>query len=95
MVKPKTKKQKDQDRKLLEKTALKCGNVLSDFIKELSSWEFKIDHISIGDINKMQRVCERFNEARSRKNEEYTLTSYQKDYSNKEYNNATHINHYK
>ena len=95
MIKPKTKKQKEQDQKRLEKTALKCSNVLSDFIKELGAYEFKIANMSIGEINQMQTVSERFNEAKSRKNEKYTLTSYQKDYCHKEYNNATLIDNYK
>ena len=95
MIKPKTKQQKKQDEHYLLECALKCGNVLSDFIKELGSWEFKIRNIEIGDINDMQEATERYNDAKSRKNAEYTMTDYQKDYSHKEYNNATHINHYK
>lgn len=95
MIKPKTKKQKEQDQKRLEKTANNCAKVLKTFIRELWDSEFRIDWIYLGTINKMQEMHNKHESAITTQKEEYTFTSYEEDSKHEHWRNSTHIDRYK
>ena len=95
MIKPKTKKQKDLDKKNVEKTANNCAKVLKTFICELFDGEFRIDWIYLGTINKMQEMHTKHESAVTTQKEEYTFTSYEEDSKHEQWQNSTHIDSYK
>ena len=94
MIKPKTKKQKDQDQQSVEKAAHKCGEVLNDFIRELYECELEVSWLRIGLINDMSSAASSFKYSKERAREGYTFTDYEEDRNHKQWNNATHIRHY-
>ena len=94
MIKPKTKKQKDQDKKHLHKCAHECAAALRTFIQEVWDGEFRLDWIYLSTINKMQAADNAYNYAKTRLQEECTFTSYEEDHKHKQWRNCTHIDKY-
>jgi hypothetical protein len=95
MIKPKTKPQKEQDKKLLEKTALKCAKVLKEFMRDMYDCELDVSWLRIGLINKMFEAAQEFDNAKDAIKKEYTYSDYRADHEQANYDNATHINRYK
>lgn len=95
MIKPKTKPQKEQDKKLLEKTALKCANVLNEFRSEMYDCELDISWLRIGLIKKMFESAQEFDHAKDAIKKDYTYSDYSADHEQVNYDNATNISRYK
>ena len=95
MIKPKTKYQKGQDKKRLDKAAHTCAQVIKTFVRELWDSEFRIDWVYLGTINKMQDAHNEYEFAKKTQEEEYTFTSYDEDNKHEHWQNSTHIDRYK
>jgi hypothetical protein len=94
MIKIKTKKQKDQDQKSVQKAVLKCANVLKEFMRDMYDYELNVSWLRIGLINKMFDAAQEFDSMKEREKEEYTFTSYEEDHKHEHWQNSTHISKY-
>ena len=95
MIKPKTKKQKDQDKKSVQKAAFKCANELKNFMRDMYDYEYDVSWLRIGRINKMIDAAQEFDGMKEREKEEHTFTSYEEDNKHEHWQNSTHIDRYK
>ena len=94
MVKPKTKKQTEQDIMHLTDQYVALSKATSEFVQEIYDSEFNLKWIRVGVISDIMEATNDVRFAEKRVREDFTFTSHEEDHKHAEWDNCTHIGKY-
>lgn len=92
-IKKKTKAQKDQDKKDLERAQNKLVKAVKNFERSMWDCEFDVEWIRIKDVNDMFYAANGVEHAKTKLKETHVYDDYE-DIKDKDHSHMTHKRHY-